>query len=211
MSTSDRPKGSHPESAHEPHAAPGGANEHENRRLRELLNPTVEAHHLFLEDVAVHLAGNHRTVSVVVDLERDQSGGVNLDTIADISRALAEVMDADPHDDGRPYDLEVSSPGVGRPLTELRHWYRARGRMVTVSLTKADDVMGRILSVSDEGVTLRPELSVKKGMKPKQGDPVTVPFASIRRGTVEVEFSHADGADPGTELESGWEAAGEED
>ncbi|MBW4095968.1 MAG: ribosome maturation factor RimP, partial [Acidobacteria bacterium] len=97
----------------------------EGQRLFTLLAPTVAAHQLFLEDVSVVVAGSHRTVSVVVDLEQDQTGGVSLDTIAEISRAVSDALDADPHDDGRAYDLEVSSPGTSRPLTEPRHWHRA--------------------------------------------------------------------------------------
>ncbi|MDJ0357268.1 ribosome maturation factor RimP [Paenarthrobacter sp. PH39-S1] len=164
----------------------------EAKRLFRLLNPAVKAHRLYLEDVSVHLAGAHRTVSVVVDLEQDLSGGVGLDIIAEISRELSDVLDADPHDDGRPFDLEVSSPGVSRPLTEPRHWRRARGRMVRINVMQGENLTGRLLAVDDDGVTIRPELPVKKGMKPKQGEPERISFGRIRRGTVEVEFSHAD-------------------
>ncbi|WP_434618705.1 ribosome maturation factor RimP [Arthrobacter sp. A5] len=166
----------------------------EAKRLFGLLNPAVKAHRLYLEDVSVHLAGAHRTVSVVVDLEQDLSGGVGLDIIAEISRELSDVLDADPHDDGRPFDLEVSSPGVSRPLTEPRHWRRARGRMVRINVVQGENLTGRLLAVDDDGVTIRPELPVKKGMKPKQGEPERISFGRIRRGTVEVEFSHADEA-----------------
>ena len=53
----------------------------------------------------------------------------------------------------------------------------------------ADNITGRILAVDDDGVTLVPEIAVKKGMKPKQGDPVKLPFDTIRSGKVEIEFS----------------------
>ncbi len=168
----------------------------EAQRLFDLLNPTVANHGLFLEDVSVHLAGAHRTVSVVVDLEQNLRGGVGLDVIATISRELSDVLDSDPLDDGRPFDLEVSSPGVSRPLTERRHWYRARGRMVKVNVVQGGNVTGRLLEVDDDGITIRPELPVKKGMKPKQGNPEQIAFDKIRRGTVEVEFSHLDDAGP---------------
>lgn len=172
----------------------GSATAAEAQRLFALLDPTVQAHHLFLEDVSVHIAGTHRTVSVVVDLDEDETGSVGLDRIADISRELSAVMDSDPHDDGRPYDLEISSPGVGRPLTEPRHWRRARGRMVKVDLAAGDSTLGRLLSVDDDGITIRPELPVKKGMKPKHGEPERIGFADIRRGHVEIEFSRLDDA-----------------
>ena len=165
--------------AHNPEAA----------RLRALLEPAVLANCLYLEDVAI-IAGSHRVVHVVVDLPQEETGGVSLDAIADISKVLSDVLDNDPGDDGRPYDLEVSSPGVGRPLTERRHWHRAKGRMVKVNVVQGDNVTGRIQAVDDSGVTLVPEIAVKKGMKPKQGEPVHLPFDRIRSGKVEIEFSH---------------------
>jgi ribosome maturation factor RimP len=130
----------------------------------------------------------------VVDLPQEETGGVSLDVIADISKVLSDVLDNDPDDDGRPYDLEVSSPGVGRPLTEPRHWHRAKGRMVKVNVLQGDNVTGRIQAVDNSGVTI-----VKKGMKPKQGDPIKLPFDRIRNGKVEIEFSHLleDGLEPG--------------
>jgi ribosome maturation factor RimP len=134
----------------------------------------------------------------VVDLPQEETGGVSLDVIADISKVLSDVLDNDPDDDGRPYDLEVSSPGVGRPLTEPRHWHRAKGRMVKVNVLQGDNVTGRIQAVDNSGVTIVPEIAVKKGMKPKQGDPIKLPFDRIRNGKVEIEFSHLpeDGLEP---------------
>lgn len=166
----------------------------EESRLKALLEPAVLANRLYLEDVSIHVAGSHRTVHVVVDLPQEETGGVSLDAIADVSRSLSDILDNDPYDDGRPYDLEVSSPGVGRPLTEPRHWHRARGRMVKVNVIQGENVMGRIASVQDDAVTIIPEHEVKKGMKPKQGDPMTIPFDRIRHGKVEIEFSHLDEA-----------------
>ncbi|HEV7166796.1 MAG TPA: ribosome maturation factor RimP [Micrococcaceae bacterium] len=182
----------------------------EAQRLFELLNPTVQAHGLFLEDVSVHLAGTHRTISVVVDLQQDQSGSVGLDKIAAISRELSAAMDSDPHDDDRPYDLEISSPGVGRPLTEPRHWRRARGRMVKINVAAGDSITGRLLDVDDSGITIRPELPVKKGMKPKHGEPERIGFAKIRKGNVEIEFSRLDDAQLDEEFDPTDAVEGEE-
>jgi len=166
----------------------------EAERLYALLEPAVLANRLYLEDVSIHVAGANRVVHVVVDLPQEETGGVSLDVIAEISKTLSDILDTDPSTDSRPYDLEVSSPGVGRPLTEERHWHRARGRLVTVNVIQGDNVTGRIQSVDESGVTLVPELTVKKGMKPKQGEPVKLPFDRIRSGKVEIEFSHLEEA-----------------
>jgi ribosome maturation factor RimP len=136
----------------------------ETQRLKNFLAPTVEQQQLFLEDIEIKMAGASRTVHVIVDLPEGEAGGVSLDRISDVAHALSEAMDADPHDDGRPYSLEVSSPGVSRPLTEPRHWRRNVGRMVNVNVMTGDDVKGRLVSVEADGITLIPELPVKKGM-----------------------------------------------
>ncbi len=180
----------------------------EARRIHVLLEPTVAAAELYLEEVKVHFAGSHRTVSVIVDLPEDQEGGVGLDAISAIARQLSDVMDSDPNDDGSPYDLEISSPGATRPLTEPRHWRRALGRMVKVNAADRENFMGRVLAVEDDGVLFKPELPVKKGMKPKQGEPEKLLFSAIRRGVVELEFARLDEAELDLEFEpTGREAA----
>ena len=169
----------------------------EAERLKKYLEPTVASHELYLEDVEVRVAGQHRTVHVIVDLP-EGTGSVDLDQIAEVSRALSEAMDHDPGDTGAPFDLEVSSPGVGRPLTEPRHWRRNVGRLVKVNLIQEDNITGRLTGVTEDGIVVVPDVPVKKGMKPKQGEPVEVGFDRIRRGSVEVEFSRPGEPEPET-------------
>lgn len=158
-------------------------------RLKKLLEPTVASHNLYLEDVEVHHAGAQRIVHIVVDL-LEGTDGVQLDTIAEVSRSVSEALDADPLDGAAPYDLEVSSPGVSRPLTELRHWSRNVGRMVKINMIGEENLTGRVMAVSADSITVIPELEVKKGMKAKQGPERVIEFSGIRRGNVEVEFTH---------------------
>ncbi len=162
----------------------------EANRLRTRLQPVVEQHHLYLEEVDIKVAGSHRTVHVVVDLPEDASGSVGLDVISAISTDLSTAMDEDPENDDRPYSLEISSPGVSRPLTEPRHWRRNVGRMIEVKPVSGDAILGRLQEVSDTGVRILPQLPVRKGTKAKQGDPLTLDFSRISKGTVQVEFAH---------------------
>ena len=82
-----------------------------------------------LESVRVSVAGRRRLLRVVVDSDH----GVSLDDAADVSRDVsAALLDATDVIGDVPYTLEVSSPGVDRPLTEPRHWRRAAGRLVRV-------------------------------------------------------------------------------
>ncbi|MDO5745049.1 MAG: ribosome maturation factor RimP [Micrococcaceae bacterium] len=166
----------------------------EATRLTELLEPTVASHQLVLEEVQVRRAGDTRIVHVVVDL-LDGTEGIELDAVAEVSRSISEALDADPHDTSDPYELEVSSPGTSRPLTLPRHWTRNVGRMVKVNVIGEDNLLGRLVAVDGSGITIVPEIDVKKGMKPKQGEPRTLEFDSIRRGNVEVEFTRAEAAD----------------
>ena len=102
-------------------------------RLTRLLEPVIRAMGLDLESVRVTAAGRRRLLRVIVDGD----GGVSLDTIALASRELSARLDGATVMGELPYTLEVSSPGVDRPLTEPRHWRRAVGRLVAAPLTGA--------------------------------------------------------------------------
>jgi ribosome maturation factor RimP len=123
-------------------------------------------------------------------VDRDQ--GVTLDDIAEVSRAVSEVLDRNDDGMGRaPYVLEVTSPGVDRPLTEQRHWRRNTGRLVTVAVGPAghtEQVTGRITGVDDAGVTLAVEAQGKPGARKRPPTPRTVPWAELGAGRVQVEF-----------------------
>ncbi|GHD07479.1 ribosome maturation factor RimP [Zhihengliuella salsuginis] len=163
----------------------------EAQRLAEYLRPAIASHDLLLEEVEIRYSGQQPVVHVVVD-RAEGTEGVDLDTIAEVSQSVSTALDADPRDTGAPYDLEVSSFGVTRPLTEPRHWRRNLGRKVTANLVGEENITGRLAEVGSAGVVLVPEIQVKKGMKPKSGDPVELDFEQIRRGKVEVEFNRPD-------------------
>ena len=97
-------------------------------RIAGLIQPAVAAMGMDLENVRITSAGRRRLLRVVVDSD----GGVSLDDIALVSRELSALLDRAAAMGEAPYTLEVSSPGVDRPLTEPAHWRRAVGRLVTV-------------------------------------------------------------------------------
>lgn len=155
-------------------------------RLVALLEPVVASVGLDLEDVVVTPAGKRRLLRIVVD----RDGGVSLDDVADVSRAVSETLDArDPagHGDGgeaadpmggAPYVLEVSSPGVDRPLTQPRHWRRVVGRLVTATLRERGAVTGRLLAADETAVTID-----------VAGAASSYRMDEVVRGMVQVEFS----------------------
>lgn len=146
-------------------------------RLVALLAPVVEAEGLDLEDVTVTPAGKRRLVRVVVD----RDGGISLDDVSEVSRSVSEKLDASDALGNSPYVLEVTSPGVDRPLTEPRHWRRARGRLVKAALTDGTEVEGRIAEADDEGVEI--EAAGRFA------------YANLAKGKVQVEFKHLDDED----------------
>jgi len=117
-------------------AAPGGREAApvvapDTDKIIRVAEPVVHALGMDLESVKVTTAGRRRLLRMVVDSD----GGVSLDDAALASRELSVTLDASDVMGDMPYTLEVSSPGVDRPLTEPRHWQRAVGRLVRVPLT----------------------------------------------------------------------------
>ena len=155
-------------------------------RVEQLLRPVVATTGADLEDVSVSAAGRRSIVRVVVD----RDGGISLDDVADVSRVVSEALDelddAEPGLLGTSYVLEVSSPGVDRPLTAPRHWRRSTGRLVTAVLREGADVTGRLVA-ADDGEDGGIELDV-------DGTTRTLGYAEIARGKVQVEFRR-DGTD----------------
>ena len=147
-------------------------------RLVQLLAPAVEGVGAELEDVAVSPAGKRRVVRVVVDRE----GGIDLDDVAQVSRVVSDLLDqaelSEPDLLGGAYVLEVSSPGVDRPLTEPRHWRRAVARVVTAQLGSGAEVTGRVVCADGPEVVLDVD-----------GTQRAVLLAEVVRAAVQVEFS----------------------
>ncbi len=102
------------------------------RRLTELLTPVVEGAGAFLEGIKTTRAGKYSTVRVLVDLP-DGPGELGLDALTEVSRAVSAALDeADPVK-GR-YTLEVSTPGAERELSTPRHFRRAVGHDVELTV-----------------------------------------------------------------------------
>lgn len=124
--------------------------------LTALLEPAVSEAGLVLEQVTVTPAGRRSVVRVVVDLPRGP-GSLDLDAVAAVSRTVSALLDGPGGDaalGSAPFVLEVTSPGVDRPLTRPRHWSRAQGRLVEVVPAGGARASGRVVAVDDDGVTV---------------------------------------------------------
>ncbi|MGI5178289.1 ribosome maturation factor RimP [Dactylosporangium sp. CA-152071] len=145
-------------------------------RLRKVVEPVVVAAGFDLEELEVSRVGRRHLLRVAVDSDR----GVDLDAVAEVSRAVSAALDeAETGGDeliAGEYELEVGSRGVDRPLTEPRHWRRNRTRLVQVDAAGVP-VTGRVTAVSDTGVTLDVEGAAR-----------TVAFEDLGPGRVQVEM-----------------------
>jgi len=157
-----------------------------SQALFALVEPAVASCGADLEAVEVSPAGRRHLVRVIVD----KDGGVDLDAVAAISHSVSVVLDGADMNAGDPsaaaeilqgsFTLEVTSPGVDRPLTLPRHWRRNVGRLVSVTRADGSTVHGRIMAASDTTA----EIGVL-------GEPVTVTYAEVTRVLIEIEFTRA--------------------
>lgn len=157
--------------------------------LATLLTPVVANLGLDLEDVEILPAGRRKLVRVLVD----KDGGVDLDAVAEASQAISDALDeANPMGETA-YVLEVSSPGVDRPLTQERHWRRNVDRLVKVSMKQEtgseatkksghQTFTGRVKSVNtDDPNQATITLDV-------DGKEETINLNDVARAVVQVEF-----------------------
>ena len=152
-------------------------------RIADLAGQAVTPTGLIVDGVAVHSAGKNTRVLVTVDLPGDAVGSADLDAVAAASRAIGKVLDDENVPSG-PYLLEVSTPGVDRPLTERRHFARARTRLVAFDLTGGDTVIGRIVDVTDAEVVIETD----RGSQ-------SISLADVTRGRVQIEMKRIDADD----------------
>lgn len=170
-------------------------------RLRAVIEPVLNTAGYDLEELTISRAGRRHVVRVIVDSD----AGVSLDDVADVSRAVSAALDR-AEETGTElingeYQLEVSSPGVDRPLTLPRHWRRNRGRLVRVTVvtpgqlgaatgasraagSAGRQVTGRVVDADAERVTLDLDGELRSWAYPELGP-----------GRVQVEFNRLDPAD----------------
>jgi ribosome maturation factor RimP len=148
--------------------------------LRGVLEPIVAGAGFELEQLEVRTAGRRHTVKVVVDADT----GVGLDEIADVSRAVSAELDRHEHLLAGAYTLEVTSPGVDRPLTKARHWRRAHLRQVAVRTHDGESFTGRVGTAREDAVTLLVGGQLRQ-----------LRYAEVANAGVQVEFRPAPAAE----------------
>jgi ribosome maturation factor RimP len=138
-------------------------------RIAEAITPTIESSGAFLEDIYLVRAGKKSLLTVIVDGE----SGLNLDQVTEISRNISEIVEALPELGETPFTLEVTSPGIDRPLTVPRHWRKNKGRLIKATMVDGSVNEGRIGESSETSVMI--------------GESDIV-FTEIKKAIVQIEF-----------------------
>ena len=142
--------------------------------ISDLVTPAVVGAGFYLEDVEILNAGRSRVITCIVDGDIP----LNLDQVTVVTKAISALLDEAKFLDETAFTLEVSSPGVERPLTLPRHWRKNHDRLIKIVLTNGEVVEGRIAASDEVAVTVT-------GAKAE----AQVAFADIKRATVEIEFN----------------------
>jgi ribosome maturation factor RimP len=149
-------------------------------RLRSIVGRHLEGTPHFLVDLAI-LPGD----KVVVEVDNDRA--ITLDELARLNRALRD--DLGPAADG--YELQVASPGMGRPFKVARQYQKHLGRRVEVMLTDGRTLQGRLTAYDSVTLGLRIEHPSKvKGRPPKLDEEVTtLPLDQVKSTKAIVTFN----------------------
>jgi ribosome maturation factor RimP len=132
-----------------------------------------------IEDVVIDARAQPPRITVIADGDR----ALDLDSIAALSRSASSLLDAEPSIDGS-YVLEVTSPGVDRPLTSDKHFRRARGRKVELAMADGTRVTGRVGELHDGTLSL-----VVRDARGRDWTVQPISLDGISKAVVQVEFS----------------------
>ncbi|MDX1886957.1 ribosome maturation factor RimP [Mycolicibacterium sp. 120270] len=151
------------------------------KQVIELLDGEFARAGYEIEDVVIDASARPPRITVIADGDT----GLDLDSLAALSRSASELLDTvDSASAATPYVLEVTSRGVDRPLTEEKHYRRARGRKVELTLVDGSQLTGRLGETRDGSVAVvvpegrRGSYSVRE-----------LPLSDIAKAVVQVEFS----------------------
>ena len=133
------------------------------------ITPALEALGFYLEDVTITSAGRRSMLTVIVDGDTHLS----LDQVTSATKAIGEIVESVQSLGETPFTLEVTSPGLDRPLTKVRHWQKNINRLVKVVLLDGSEIKGRIKDVSEVSARV---------------DEKNINYSDIKRATLEIEF-----------------------
>ena len=133
------------------------------------ITPVIESLGFYVEDIAITSAGKRSMLTVIVDGDTHLS----LDQVTVATKAISEIVENLPTLGNNPFTLEVTSPGLDRPLTKPRHWQKNKDRLIKIVLNDGKEIKGRIKDSTQTAVTV---------------DEQVINYADMKRATLEIEF-----------------------
>ena len=168
------------------------------KQVIELLDGEFARAGYEIEDVVIDAAARPPRITVIADGDE----GLDLDAIAELSRSASTLLDR-VDEKAAAYVLEVTSPGVERPLTTEKHYRRARGRKVELTMSDGSQLTGRLGEIRDGAVRLVVREGNKATLSVRE-----LPVDAISKAIVQVEFSPPNQRELELAGQSGKEAAG---
>ena len=138
-------------------------------QVAAVITPAIQALGFYVEDISITSAGRRSMLTVIVDGDTNLS----LDQVTVATKAISEIVENLPTLGNNPFTLEVTSPGLDRPLTKPRHWRKNKDRLIKIVLNDGKEITGRIKESTDDEVIV---------------DEQKVAFVDIKRATLEIEF-----------------------
>jgi ribosome maturation factor RimP len=138
-------------------------------QVAAVITPAIEALGFYVEDISITAAGRRSMLTVIVDGDTHLS----LDQVTVATKAISEIVENLPTLGNNPFTLEVTSPGLDRPLTKPRHWRKNKDRLIKIVLNDGKEISGRIKDSTEADVIV---------------DEQNIKFADIKRATLEIEF-----------------------
>ena len=133
------------------------------------ITPALSDLGFYLEDITITSAGRRSMLTVIVDGDTHLS----LDQVTVATKAISEIVENIQSLGQAPFTLEVTSPGLDRPLTKPRHWRKNIDRLVKIVLLDGKEIKGRVKDAAEISATV---------------DEQVVKFLDIKRATLEIEF-----------------------
>jgi ribosome maturation factor RimP len=140
-----------------------------NEEISAAIRPIIEATGNYLEELSITSAGKVKILTVIIDGDTH----LNLDQVTAVTKEISEVIEALPELGDGAFTLEVTSPGLDRPLTKPRHWRKNLDRLVKIIMTSGQEIQGRIGEATETTVLV---------------DSQKVSYEDIKRAVLEIEF-----------------------
>jgi len=137
--------------------------------ISAVITPALTSLGFYLEDLNIASAGKRSLLTVIVDADRHLS----LDEVTVATKAISEIVENIPALGSTPFTLEVTSPGIDRPLTKPRHWRKNINRLVKIILLDGSQITGRIKQAGESAATI---------------DESVINYLDIKRANLEIEF-----------------------